>query len=163
MYMKPINPIPLSSSLPFTPNSHQYLHIWCTYFTVLLSLSIPKSMFTGVSPCIPAANMLYFGQFNPVTLPYPHYLIAFSTYCYVLHLCIVFFCLWLIDLIPLIFSPWYFYFQLVLFYKLDFRVFISLIKLSFPRFQFYFLQDFYIYWIYLSYLALSLFHSAIFF
>jgi hypothetical protein len=41
--------------------------------------------------CIPAMNILYFGQFNslcysPVqTLPDPHYLVAFGAYHYVLH------------------------------------------------------------------------------
>jgi hypothetical protein len=62
-----------------------------TSFTILSLLLIPKSMVKGVSQCIPAMSILYFGQFNPFLcspLPLPShptiFSTAFNTYCYIL-------------------------------------------------------------------------------
>jgi hypothetical protein len=64
MYIKPMNNITSPSSLP------QVHPTYCTYFIVCLSLQNTKSMFKRVSQCIPAVNMLYFGQCNsPLPLP----------------------------------------------------------------------------------------------
>jgi hypothetical protein len=59
----------------------------------LFSLFIPKSMFKGVSQCIPAVNIFYLGRFNPsATLPYhfppipSQYSTAFCTYHYDIYL-----------------------------------------------------------------------------
>jgi hypothetical protein len=44
-------------------------------------------MFKGVSQCVPAMSILYFGQINPHPFPsIPHYSTAFNTYHYALYL-----------------------------------------------------------------------------
>jgi hypothetical protein len=77
------------------------------------SLSTTKSMFKGISQCIGAMKMLYFGQLKslyylPLSLPSATYYPAvFSTFCYVPYLCRceVFWYCWLLVsfLTP---SPW---------------------------------------------------------
>jgi hypothetical protein len=62
-----------------------------TYFAIL-SFFITKSIFKGVSWCIPTVHILYFGQFNsfhysPLPFsPTSYYSTAFSTYCCILYL-----------------------------------------------------------------------------
>jgi hypothetical protein len=88
--IKPIKSTPSPSFILFTPPSHKCPH--STYFTVFLSLLIPKSMFKGVSQCTPTVNILHFDQFNHLCYsPLPHlslpaYLAALSSCFYVFYL-----------------------------------------------------------------------------
>jgi hypothetical protein len=98
--MKHTNHIPSPPSPPFTPPSVPPLTHYA-YVTVLLSLLILKSVFKGVSQCVP--SMIYFILVRStlsITLPYPfppnpHYSTAFSTHscifylngCYIFQYC----------------------------------------------------------------------------
>jgi hypothetical protein len=78
------------------PSHSQKYHpphtIYCTYFTDLSFVVNIKSKFKGVSQCISAESILYFGPFNPFhysSLPLyfpPHFSTAFNTCPYIFYL-----------------------------------------------------------------------------
>jgi hypothetical protein len=70
--MKSIYHIPSPPSLPFTspPRTVPILQSCLSLF--------PKSMFKGVSQCIPAVSILYFGPFNPLHCSSSHPLFSNS-------------------------------------------------------------------------------------
>jgi hypothetical protein len=127
MCIKPINHIPSPSSPPFTLPLTQVPPYTQRHNMLILqsclSLLIPKSMVKGVSQCIPAVNVLYFGPFNPMhysSLPLPsnpsHYSTTFNTYHYILyrHRCNVFQYCWLSLSIFFPSSPKFHYYKHVL-------------------------------------------------